>query len=155
MCMCVWVNVVASYLFSWQRRALSQNLKLTDPVRKAELLGSSASPSLVLRLLSAPLCLDFFHRCQRAKLRSYLHAKMESSPQPSNTVSKQTLLCVCVCVNVYTCGVHAYRGQKRALNPLELELEQLWAILCGHWLGTEFGSLSVFNHQAIFLVPQM
>lgn len=35
---------------------------------------------------------------------------------------------VFVCVNVSTCG-----GWKRALDPLELELQELWAVQHGCW----------------------
>lgn len=38
MCMCMWVDMVASYILD--RRGLSQNLKVTDLVRMTELLRS-------------------------------------------------------------------------------------------------------------------
>lgn len=54
-----------------------------------------------------------------------------------------------------TCGVHAYRSQKRALNPLWWEVEQPWATPCVRALTRNWTWVNVFNHRAIFLDPQM
>lgn len=38
---------------------------------------------------------------------------------------------VCIRVCAYKCG--AFRGQKRSSDPLELELQMVWAATCGYW----------------------
>ena len=62
-------------------------------------------------------------------------------------------VCVCerACVCACTCGHSAYRGQKRASDPLELELElelQVVVRSLTQVLGTELRSSTSMSHTS-------